>query len=331
MLETVREFGRLQLNEAGDEADQALQPPAAPGRPTYAQPATATALTDRQAVRGDRRDRGRGGQPRRRAARRARRGRMIAPRSSSCSPRSEQFWTVRGEHAWAHRPDRRRRSPRRSPTGRLPPELEDTALGRAVRRAHHARDAPPDGRRAQRTRSATCSRGSGLGPGATGERRLAGMIAMLLDHERVDDAAGSLARLERRWPRQPGPRRRARRPASGSAAMSAGERRRSGGRAGDRRSARPQQVSPESEDCQTATTTSSRTDARSGGARLHARRRPGRARARARHRPPCRYMRRLGADGRRGAVSRARCSCCARSRRRAPRRREGRAQPDRRA
>ncbi len=85
MLETVREFGRLQLGAAGEE-----------GEARAARRAWATAYADRhragllrpRPVRDDRRDRRRGGQPRRRAARRARRRRPRRPRRAALRARA---------------------------------------------------------------------------------------------------------------------------------------------------------------------------------------------------------------------------------------------------
>ena len=184
MLETVREFGRLQLEarrrgrrgargQAG-LGDRVRGPP--PRRPLQPRP-----------VRDDRCDRRRGGQPRRRAARRARRRRPPQP-SSSCSPCSgssgrsaasmRRLIGMTGAIADAFR------------DWQPPPELEDTARAALVMTMMGAM--VTDDRRSAPIRELLAR----LGPGG-GDPRLTGMVSMLLAYDRADPAA-FLARLERR-------------------------------------------------------------------------------------------------------------------------------------
>ena len=141
MLETVREFGQLQLVEAGEDDDAraarrrwaaALRPPPRRG-PHGPGP-----------VRGRRRRRRRGDQPRRRAARDDRRRR---PRRAGRAARDARV-PVDGA--------RRARPPARRSSGAIaeavdgwtpPPELEDVARAALVR---HAQQRDDDERRAQR-------------------------------------------------------------------------------------------------------------------------------------------------------------------------------------
>ena len=132
MLETVREFGRLQLVRGRRGRRGARGPPRA-GRPRTPA-ATARGLIGPRAVRGDRRRRRRGDQPRRRAARRDRRRRPRRARRAA-----------RRARALLDDP-RRARPPAR-------PARRDRRRGRRLARRRRSSRTPPGPR--WRSRSAT--------------------------------------------------------------------------------------------------------------------------------------------------------------------------------
>ena len=186
MLETVREFGRMQLVDAGEDERRARGPPRA-GRPRT-RAATAHGLLGRRPVRGDRRARRRGDQPRRRAARRDRRRRRRRARRAARRARDVLDDPRRARPP--ARPDRRRR--RRGRGWRPPPELEDVA--RAAM-AIVLSNAMVDRRRAQPSRSGDCC--ERLGPGSAATRASPGWSRVLLAYDPARSGAFLPGRLER--------------------------------------------------------------------------------------------------------------------------------------